>query len=154
MSLEFEKKLEAAVDRELKALPEIPAPTTLIARVMATIELRAALPWFRRAWHTWPGPLRGLFLVTMLALFGGICFGGWEATHTATFGLAVHKAGDWFSGFSAIYTALNALAGAIVALIKQINSVVLIAFLCAAGLGYALFLALGTVYVRLAFAKR
>src|SRR6266403_3361392 len=154
MSLEYVKKLELEVDRELKVLPEISAPATLVSRVMAAIELRRALPWFRRAWHTWPGSLQGLFLVTMLALFGGICFGVWEGSHTTTFGLAVHKVGGWFSGLSAIYTALIALAGAIVAMIKQVNSGILIAFLCAAGLGYALFLGLGTMYFRLAFAKR
>jgi len=93
-------------------------------------------------------------VVVMVALFGGICFGVWEASHTATFGLAVHKVGGWFSSLGAIYTALNALAGVIVALIKQVNSTVLIGFLCAAGLGYALFLGLGTMYFRLAFAKR
>jgi hypothetical protein len=154
MSSEYEKKLEIAIDHELKTLPEIAAPATLVSRVMAAIELRRALPWFRRAWHTWPGSLQGLFLVTMVALFAGICFGVWEASHTATFGLAIHKVGGWFSGLSALYTALNALAGAVVAIIKQINSTVLMALLCAAGLGYALFLALGTVYFRLAFAKR
>ena len=154
MSLEYEKKLEVEIDRELKSLPDVAAPATLVSRVMAAIELRRALPWFRRAWHTWPGSLQGLFLVTMIALFGGICFGVWEASHTATIGLAVYKVGGWFSGLSAIYTALNALAGAIVAMIKQINSTVLLAFLCAAGLGYALFLGLGTMYFRLAFAKR
>ena len=154
MSSEYEKKLEVAIDRELKALPQVPAPGTLVSRVMAAIELRKALPWFRRAWHTWPGSLQGLFLVTMVALFSGICLGVWEASHTATFGLAIHKFGGWFSGLSALYTALNALAGAVVAIIKQINSTVLMALLCAAGLGYALFLALGTVYFRLAFAKR
>ena len=154
MSLEYEKKLEGEIDRELKALPEIAAPATLVSRVMAAIELRKALPWFRRAWDTWPGSLQGLFVVLMAALVGGICFGVWEATHTATFALAVHKVGGWFSGLSAIYTALNALAGAIVAMIKQVNSTILIACLCAAGLGYALFLALGTMYVRVAFAKR
>jgi len=154
MSLGYENRLEVEIDRELKALPEIAAPATLVSRVMAAIELRRALPWFRRAWHTWPSSLQGLFLVTMVALFGGICFGIWEATHTATFALAVHKVGGWFSGLSAIYTALNALAGAIVAMIKQVNSTILMALLCAAGLGYALFLALGTMYVRVAFAKR
>ena len=154
MSLEYEKKLELEVDRELKALPEFTAPATLVSRVMAAIELRKALPWFRRAWHTWPGSLQGLFLITMVALVGGICFGVWEGSHTATFSLAVHKVGGWFSGLSAIYAALNALAGAIVAMIKQVNSGILMAFLCAAGLGYALFLALGTMYVRMAFAKR
>jgi len=154
MNLDYEKTLEAEIDRELKTLPEISAPGTLISRVMARIELRAALPWFRRAWDTWPGPLQGVFLVAMLALFGGLCFGGWEASHTATFGLAVHKIGGWFSGFGALYSALNALAGAIFAMIKQINSAILIGFLFAAGLGYAIFLGLGTMYVRLAFAKR
>lgn len=154
MSLEYEKSLEREIDHELKSLPEIPAPARLIARVMATIEKRAALPWFRRAWDTWPGPLQGVFLVAMLALFGGICFGAWEGTQTATFSLTVHKVGGWLSGFEAIWTTLNALAGAIVALIKQVNSAVLIGFVCAAGLGYGLFLALGTMYVRLAFAKR
>ena len=154
MSLEYEKKLEVEIDRELKSLPEIAAPATLVSRVMAAIELRKALPWFRRAWHTWPSSLQGLFVVTMLALIGGICFGGWEASHTATFGLAVQKVGGWFSSLSALCTAFNALAGAIVAMIKQVNSTILIAFLCAAGLGYALFLGLGTMYFRLAFAKR
>jgi hypothetical protein len=154
MSLEYENKLEFEMDGELKGLPEIAAPATLVSRVMAAIELRKALPWFRRAWHTWPGSLQGLFLVTMVALFGGTCFGVWEATHTATFALAVHKVGGWCSGLSAIYTALNALAGVVVALIKQVNSTVAMALLCAAGLGYALFLALGTMYVRVAFAKR
>src|SRR3954468_14134709 len=154
MNLEYEKKLEAEIDRELKSLPEIPAPATLISRVMATIELRAALPWFRRAWHTWPDPLQGLFLVTMLALFGGICFGAWEVTHTTTFALAVHKVGGWFSGLAAIWTALNALAAAVLAILKQLNTAVVIAFMVAAALGYAIFLTLGTVYVRLAFAKR
>jgi len=154
MSLEYEKKLEVEIDRELKSLPEIAAPATLVSRVMAAIEIRKALPWFRRAWDTWPGSLQGLFVVVMVALFGGICFGVWEASHTATFGLAVHKVGGWFSSLGAIYTALNALAGVIVALIKQVNSTVLIGFLCAAGLGYALFLGLGTMYFRLAFAKR
>jgi hypothetical protein len=154
MSLEYEKKLEVEIDRELKSLPEIAAPATLVSRVMAAIELRKALPWFRRAWHTWPGSLQGLFVVTMLALIGGICFGGWEVSHTETFGLAIQKVGGWFSSLSALCTAFNALAGAIVAMIKQVNSAVLIAFLCAAGLGYALFLGLGTMYFRLAFAKR
>jgi hypothetical protein len=146
--------LEIEIDRELKSLPEIPAPAALISRVMATIELRAALPWFRRAWHTWPGPLQGGFLVAMLALLSGICFGAWEVTHTATFALAIQKVGGWFSGVTAIWTALNALAGVIVALIKQLNTAVVIAFMIAAGLGYAIFLGLGTMYVRLALAKR
>jgi len=154
MSLEYENRLEVEIDRELKGLPEIAAPARLVSRVMAAIELRKALPWFGRAWHTWPGSLQGLFVALMAALVGGICFGVWEGYHSAAFGSAVHTVGGWFSGLSAICTALNALAGTIVALIKQINSTVLIAFLCAAGLGYALFLGLGTMYFRLAFAKR
>jgi hypothetical protein len=154
MNLDYEKKLEVEIDRELKSLPEIPAPARLIARVMATIEKRAALPWFRRAWDTWPGPLQGVFLIAMLAVFGSICFGAWEATQTATFSLGIHRIGGWLSGLGAMWTALNALAGVIVALVKQLNTAVVVAFMIAAGLGYAIFLGLGTMYVRLAFAKR
>src|SRR5689334_1458839 len=129
MSFEYEKKLEVAIDRELKSLPDVVAPATLVSRVMAAIELRKALPWFRRAWDTWPGSLQGLFVVLMAALVGGTCFGVWEGTHTATFGLAVHTVGGWFSELSALCTALNALAGAVVAMIKQVNSTILMAFL-------------------------
>jgi hypothetical protein len=154
MSLEYERNLEVEIDRELKSLPEIPAPVTLISRVVASIELRKALPWFRRAWDTWPSSLQGIFLVAMLALFGGICFGVWEGTQTTTFALAAHKVGGWFSGMSAIWTALNALAGSALAIVKQFNTAVVIALIVIAGLGYAIFLTLGTVYVRLAFAKR
>jgi hypothetical protein len=121
---------------------------------MATIEMRAALPWFRRAWHTWPRPLQGLFLITMLGLFGAICFAALGVTHTAVFTQGVQKVTGWFSSLGAIFTALNALAGAIVAVLKQLNTAVVMAILIAAGLGYAIFLALGTMYFRLAFAKR
>ena len=46
--------LERLVDRELKRLPTPRAPRTLLPRVMAAVDAAANMPWYRRAWFTWP----------------------------------------------------------------------------------------------------
>ena len=61
MSQEYEKRLEAAIDRELKALQDLPAPRTLAPRIMAAIAARAPVPWYRQSWQMWPVPLRAGF---------------------------------------------------------------------------------------------
>ena len=49
MNFESEKRLETQIDGQLKALPELMAPGTLILRVMRVIEMRLNLPWYRQA---------------------------------------------------------------------------------------------------------
>ena len=58
MNSEYEKRLEAEIERELKGLPELTAPGTLVSRVMAAIEQRADRPWYRQPWQAWPVALR------------------------------------------------------------------------------------------------
>lgn len=55
-------------DRALKQLPERRAPASFAPNVLASIRRRAALPWYRRPWLTWP---KGLQVVSAL-LAGGI----------------------------------------------------------------------------------
>ena len=62
MNPDYDKQLEAAISRELKALPELAAPAALASRVMAAIEQRARVPWYRRSWQTWPVALRRCFV--------------------------------------------------------------------------------------------
>src|SRR5258705_4824538 len=81
MNLEYEKRLENEIHRELKKLPELIAPRTLISRVMAAIEARLRLPWYRQSWQVWPLPLRAVSLVILLALFGGLFFRGLKFSH-------------------------------------------------------------------------
>jgi hypothetical protein len=75
-------------------------------------------------------------------------------SRTETITLAMHRAGQWFSGLNTIGNLLNILAGSVALVVKKLGTTFIIACLVAAGLGYVIFLGLGTVYFRLAFAKR
>ncbi|MGA3141939.1 MAG: hypothetical protein ABSF10_02715 [Verrucomicrobiota bacterium] len=154
MNPDYNKQLEAAISRELKALPELTAPAVLANRVMATLEQRARVPWYRRSWQTWPVAMQAASLVVLLALFGGLCLGGWQLSQTGTATLALHRVGEWFSGLSMIGNTFNVLVSAAVLVVKKLGTGVIATCLVAAGIGYAMCVGLGTVYFRLAFAKR
>jgi hypothetical protein len=153
MNSNHDKQLELAVSRELKALPELTAPVSVANRVMTAIARRATVPWYRRSWETWPVAWQTVSLATMLALFGGLCLAGWELSRTETVLQAMHRAGQWFSGLNSIGNTLDILVGAAALVVKKLGTTFIIACLVAAGLGYAIFLGLGTACFRLAFAK-
>lgn len=54
--------LEKLVGRVCREQPALRAPATLSARVLAEIERRAALPWWRRSFTHWPVPVRAAFV--------------------------------------------------------------------------------------------
>ena len=56
------EKLERNVHAALRALPDRCAPASLIARVQAEIERRAAIPWWHKSYAYWPQWARGTFL--------------------------------------------------------------------------------------------
>lgn len=70
MTPEQESKLEAALDRELKALPPLKAPGTLAPAVMAVLAARARLPWWQRAWWDWPVAAKAAFVILTLSVAG------------------------------------------------------------------------------------
>jgi hypothetical protein len=154
MNPDYDKQLEAAISRELKALPELAAPGALANRVMAAIGQRARVPWYRRSWQTWPVALQAASLVVLLALFGGLCLGGWHLSQTETVSFALRRVGEWSSGLSTIGNTLNVLVSAAVLVVKKLGTGVIVTCLIIVGLGYAMCVGLGTVYFRLAFAKR
>jgi hypothetical protein len=63
--------LERFVDRELKALPQPRAPRTLLPRVMAAVALSRSLPWYSRAWVTWPRFWQAASVVALALLVAG-----------------------------------------------------------------------------------
>jgi hypothetical protein len=154
MNPDYDKQLEAAISRELKALPELAAPNALASRVMAAIEQRARAPWYRSSWQTWPVALQATSLVVLLALFGGLCFGGWQLSQTGPVTLALHRAGEWVSGLGVIQNTFNVLVNAAVVVVKKLGTGFVVACLVMVGTGYAMCIGAGTVYYRLAFAKR
>jgi Na+/phosphate symporter len=65
-----------------------------------------------------------------------------------------HRVGQSFSSLNTIGNLLNILASSLALVVKKLGTPFIVACLVAAGLGYAIFLSLGTVYFRLAFGKR
>jgi len=74
--------------------------------------------------------------------------------HAQTLSQAAHQIGQRLSGFSAIGSLLTSLASSVVLVVKKLGTPFWVACLFVAGLSYAVFLGLGTVYFRLAFGKR
>jgi hypothetical protein len=93
-------------------------------------------------------------LALLLALFGGLCFGGWRLAQGESFIGATHKLGQWLAGVSALGNTLSVLLGAVVLAVKQLGTGFLVAALMAVAVGYAVCLGLGTVCMRIAFARR
>lgn len=153
MSPEYEQKLEQQVDKELKALPELRAPDSLMLRVLRAIESRANLPWFRRAWYTWPKGLRVVSFLILAGAFAGLCFGGWELSNVGS-SLAAQKLAVPVATTSALWTATQSLIGAGVVAFKGLGKGFLIGCIAAVILGYAWCLALGAAFVRLGFSLR
>ena len=154
MNPNYEKQLEAEIDRALKGLPELAAPRTLAPRVMRAIEQRAQAPWYRQSWQMWPAAVRAAALVLLLALFGAICFAGWELRQTGIVVAATRQVGGWLSGVSTVWNTVSALLGAVVLVVKKLGIAFTVGCLAALALAYAMCFGLGTVYVRLALARR
>ena len=154
MKSEHEEKLVAEIDRELKGLPELQAPPTLLRRVMAALEARERLPWYRQAWQAWPTPLRAGALVLLIAFFASLCLGAWKLPDTEGYVTATHQAAGWLAGLTTLWNALNALVSAFVHVVQGLGQGFLIGALAAAALAWAMCLGLGTACVRLAFARR
>lgn len=58
-----ERQLERLIDGVLRQQPPLTAPRGLQARVLAEIERRAALPWWRKQFSHWPLAARMAFVL-------------------------------------------------------------------------------------------
>src|SRR5260221_7509205 len=154
MNSDYDKFLEAELDRELKALPELDAPETLSRRVLAVIRHRRALPWYQQSWQHWPMPLRVLALSFLSLMFGGLCVASWQLTKAAGISAALQEIGELFSGLNTIGNLLNVLLGSLVVVAKYLGTGFIVICFSIAGLGYALCLTVGAAWVRLATAHR
>jgi len=147
-------QLEAAVHRELKALPNLRAPQSLLPRVMEVIEQRATSPWYRRDWQTWPLPLQVISMSVLLAAFAGLCFESWQVVHVPAVVSATNEAGGWFRVLSRSLSTFGVVANALLLAVRSLGPLTLSGIIMALLLGYAACVGFGTLYVRLAFARR
>ncbi len=154
MDSRYEKSLEAEIARELKGLPDLSAPSSLIPRVSAAIAERGRAPWYRQAWSAWPVRLRAAALVTLAACFALLCLGAWRLPDTEGYSAAIRYAAAWFSSLATLWHALNALVSTLAQVAQQLGRGFLLACLGAVALAWAVCLGLGTACVRLALARR
>ena len=147
-------QLEAAIDRELKAMPNLRAPQTLLPRVMAVLEQRAGLLWYRRAWQTWPLPLQAVSMLVLLVAFAGLCLGSWQLVNAPAVASATSEASGWIRILSRTLSTLGVLVNALALAVRSLGPLVLFGIMMALLLGYAACVGFGTLYVRLAFARR
>jgi len=154
MDMENQQRLEAEIDRQLKALPELVAPRSLAPRVMAVLARRASLPWYRQSWPAWPMPVRVFALVVSLALFGVLCYAGWEFTQLPAFGAVSGKLASVVSGLSSIWKTVGVLVTAMLLAFKHLGNWFIFGCLAAVALAYGMCIGLGSVYFKLAFARR
>ena len=150
MNPQHEKQLEACVRRELDALGELPAPPALANRILRALAQRATAPWYRQSWSAWPLGLQAASMAALLLLFAGICFG----FSTAEVPAAASEATGWLAKLGVIWTTLNVLAGAVSATIQHLGTGYMIGGAVLLAATYFACVGLGTVYVRLAMARR
>jgi hypothetical protein len=154
MSSDYERKLETEIERRLKALPVLMAPTGFSARVMAVIAQRANLPWYRQSWPAWPVPVRILTLLISLALFGLLCFAGWEASQLPSVANGMEKVSSVSSAVIALWNAMSLLLEALLLATKQLGTGFILGCLGIMVVAYGMCVGLGSVYLKLSFARR
>ena len=154
MNSPYEERLAAEIDEQLKGLPELQAPATLIQRVSAAIEQRRNSPWYRQPWQAWPAPLRAAALVMLAAFFATLCLGVWKLPETESYVAATRHLAGWLSVLTTLCNALNALIGTLAQALQRLGQGLLLGCLAAVALAWALCLGLGTACLRLALARR
>ena len=147
MNPDYEKQLEASVRRELDALGDLPAPPALANRIMRVLEQRAAAPWYRRSWPTWPLGLRLASMVLLLGTFGGLCFGGWALSHALT---TMEQTSSWFADAQALWRTVGVLGNIVSIFINRLGTGVIVTGLALLFTACAVCIGLGSACVRLA----
>lgn len=146
--------LNAAVDRELKQLPELRAPETLIARVMSKIEQRELPAARNSSWMFWSLRWRIISLSAFAALFCAACFGMQWILNTPFSVSLVQQIDQNASTMGFVWNTLSVLANAAELALRKLDTRFLILSAALVGAAYFVCIGLGTMMVQTAIARR
>ena len=146
MEPDIDPKLESLIDAELKQLPPLKAPASLVPQVMALLAARERLPWWRLAWWDWPVAAKMAFLVIGVALAGVAGSGGVMLDQ----GIANYsqEVTGRLSPMSSLWDSFHTLSGTAGLLWQKAAQPLLLHAMIFAGVLYVACLGLGTVFVR------
>src|SRR6266700_2968362 len=118
---EAEQKLEQALNQALGGLPLRRAPGTLEARVVGELTRRAALPWWRVSFASWPVGARVAFVLICAALVAATILGGASAyvggrPWNEAFALVL----SWAHPFLAVMSSVGGLAAMLLRVIPPL----------------------------------
>ncbi len=148
------EELEKLIHQTLRTLPPRRAPRSLEARVLAAIEARASLPWWRQSYAQWPLAARCVFLL----LSGGLVK---VALMAAIWAMAGFNQAEVANAFSTQFAWLNIFSNALRATVdfggivfRSIPSVWLYAGVAGLAALYATLFGLGAAAYRTLYADR
>lgn len=146
------EELEKLIHQTLRNLPERRAPRSLEQRVLAAIENRRALPWWKRSFVEWPIAARSVFLLFSVAAVAVMIGAGMMLTfEVPDFSQLLARP---LAVVDALRTALSTLVGFCALVVRNIPPVWLYGGLaCLAGLYVTLF-GLGATAYRTLYAHR
>lgn len=101
-----DEKLERLIQQTLRELPARRAPRSLEHRVLAELERRAALPWWRKSYAHWPSPVRAAFFVISAAVAAMIVAGIFVLTRGAAGTEAVGEIATQVASIRALFGTL------------------------------------------------
>lgn len=149
-----DSNLENFIHRTLRSLPDRPAPRSLEARVLSTIEARASLPWWKQSFAQWPIAARCIFLLLSAGLVK-------VAVTVTVWAIGGFQASEFAHAFSASVSWLEAIRGAVRGttesfsiLFRNIPPLWLYGVLAIIGGVYATLFSLGATAYRALFSNR
>jgi hypothetical protein len=151
MNPDFDNQLEAEIDRQLKDLPELAAPQSLIPRLMDAVA-RPTAPWHARPWYAWPAGMRAAYLILALGILAG-AMPAWHAIGPGLVGPMAARLSHWGAGAQCLWNAAGALAGAAAMVLSHLGRGIILSCAAVMVIAYAACVGFGTVFVRLALAR-
>ena len=146
--------LEKFIHQTLRSLPARRAPLSLESRVRAALEARAALPWWKQSFASWPVAARVAFLIgsagiAKLALMAIVwAMAGFDG---AQFASAFSTQFGWIQTVSAVFAGIGNFCET---LYRSIPPLWLYSGLAFVGILYAALFGLGAAAYRMLYANR
>ena len=153
MANELHEELEQRIHRELKRLPGVPAPATLVHRVMLAVHEQAHQPWWKRSWSGWPTLLRLLFLLGTTTVACTCVLAFMYVGRDVSLASVTKEVTDQLGFVRPIWDVAAALAGALVWVVRSASPLLVWSVILTLGALYATSVGLGTLCCRVALNK-